>query len=109
MKARLRWTGRGHVVRMKNDRIPKALLYGRLETGRPQRGNHNTYLNSVKSTLRSCDINGACLEEFASGRIHWRATLKAGIAKAENDRTVSLIDKRSRHKARADLARLQTQ
>ena len=106
--ARLRWTG--HVVRMKNNRIPKALLYGRLETGRPQpTGNHNTYLNSVKSTLRACDINGARLEELATVRSHWRATLKAGIAKAENDRTVSLIDKRSRHKARADLARLQTQ
>ena len=105
--ARLRWTG--HVVRMKNDRIPKALLYGRLETGRPQRGNHNTYLNSVKSTLRSCDINGACLEELASGRIHWRATLKAGIAKAEEVRTKSLIDKRMRRKARADLAPLQSQ
>ena len=48
-KAKLRWTG--HVVRMENHRIPKALLYGRLDTGAPKRGNHNTYLNSVKSCL----------------------------------------------------------
>ena len=38
----LRWTG--HVVRMKDDRIPKALLYGRLTTGRSRSGNHKTYL-----------------------------------------------------------------
>ena len=36
-KANLRWTG--HVVRMKDHSIPKALLYGRLATGAPKRGN----------------------------------------------------------------------
>ena len=80
-KARLRWTG--HVVRMSNDRIPKALLYGRLATGIPKRGNHNTYLNCVKSTMRSCGISCAHLEELASVRLNWRNTVKAGIALAE--------------------------
>ena len=89
--ARLRWTG--HVVRMENDRIPKALLYGRLDTGAPKRGNHNTYLNSVKSTLRACGVNCSRLEGLASERNLWRATVKAGIVKAEEDRTKHLIDK----------------
>ena len=44
-KAKLRWTG--HVTRMDSHRIPKALLYGRLATGTPKRGNHSTYSNSV--------------------------------------------------------------
>ena len=104
--ARLRWTG--HVVRMNDDRIPKALLYGRLATGRPKRGNHNTYLNSVKSTLRACGINGTQLEELTSNRVSWRATSKIGVVRAEEDRTNRLIEKRERRKARADLARLQT-
>ena len=68
-KAKLRWTG--HVVRMENHRIPKALLYGRLDRGAPKRGNHNTYLNSVKSTLRECGINGTRLEELASTQANW--------------------------------------
>ena len=104
--ARIRWTG--HVVRMNDYRIPKALLYGRLATGRPKRGNHNTYLNSVKSTLRACGINGTQLEELTSNRVSWRATSKIGVVRAEEDRTNRLIEKRERRKARADLARLQT-
>ena len=105
-RARLRWTG--HVVRMKNDRIPKALLYGRLTTGLPKRGNHNTYLNNVKSTLRECDIGCIHLEELASERNNWRATVKAGIARAEEDRIERLIQKRMRRKARAGLSQLPT-
>ena len=53
--ARLRWTG--HVVRMKDTCIPKALFYGCLVTGVPRRGNHNSYLNSVKSTLSVCSLS----------------------------------------------------
>ena len=104
--ARLRWTG--HVVRMKDNRIPKALLYGRLASGVSRPGNHKTYLNSVKSTLRACEINGCHLEELASVRGSWRATTRAGIATAEEDRIKRLIDNRDRRKARADLVPLPT-
>ena len=76
----------GHVVRMKDDRIHEALLYGRLTTGIPKRGNHKTYLNSVKSTLRGCDT----------------------VAQAEKDHVKRLIEKRRKRKARADLANLPT-
>jgi exonuclease III len=101
-KAKLRWTG--HVIRMDNGRIPKALLYGRLATGVPRRGNHNTYSNSVKRTLRACDLDYTCLEELASERDDWRDTLKEGILKAEGDRIGHLVDRRMRRKARAGLA-----
>ena len=104
--AKLRWTG--HVIRMKDGRIPKALLYGRLTTGVPSRGNHNTYLNSVKRTLRACGIDITLLEHYASERDTWRDRYKDGIAKAESNRTKRLVDKRNERKARAGLAQLRT-
>ena len=100
--ARLRWTG--HVVRMNNDRIPKKLLYGRLATGRSRPGNHNTYQNSVRSTLKRCDIPCGRLEKLASKRGSWRAIVKKGVAGAEVTRTEHLKEKRRRRKANADLA-----
>ena len=71
-------------------------------------GNHKTYLNNVKSTLRACDIKCGRLEALAADRDLWRATYKTGIAKAEDVRTKRLIDKREKRKARADLARQPT-
>ena len=101
-KAKLRWTG--HVVRMDNSRIPKALFYGRLATGTPRQGNHNTYLNSVKRTLRACDLDYTCLEDLASDRDDWRLKVQEGARKAEEDRIQGLVDKRVRRLARAGLA-----
>ena len=100
--AQLRWTG--HVTRMKNHRIPKALMYGRLVSGKSGRGRQTTYLNSLKGTLRAGGINPAQLEKLAADRSSWRRTYKEGIANAENDRINRLIDKRHRRIARRDLA-----
>ena len=105
-KAKLRWTG--HVIRMKNTRIPKALLYGRLATGIPRRGNHSTYLNSVKHTLEECAIDYTCLTELASERNIWRKAVKNGIREAEEARIDGLKVKRMRRKARAAVAHLPT-
>ena len=100
--AHLRWTG--HVTRMQNYRIPKALMYGHIQSGTSSRGRHTTYLNSVKNTLRGCSINPAHLEKLAAKRETWRTTYKAGIAIAENIRINRLIDKRQKRIARRDLA-----
>ena len=105
-KAKLRWIG--HVTRMEDTRIPKALLYGRLATGNPRRGNHNTYSNSVKSTLKECVIDYSCLSELASDRDNWRETVSEGIIKAEEARIDNLVEKRMRRKARAAVAHLPT-
>ena len=104
--AQLRWCG--HVIRMKDDRIPKALFYGRLTDGTSSRGNHTTYLNNMKSTLRACAIPCVDVEKRASERIRWRKTYKGGIARAEKDRIKRLVSKRMRRKARSDLAHLPT-
>ena len=105
-KAKLRWLG--HVIRMEDTRIPKALLYGRLAAGIPRRGNHNTYLNSVKCTLKECVIPCANLSELASERDEWRETVSECVNKAEKARINNLIEKRMRRKARAAVAHLPT-
>ena len=104
-KAKLRWTG--HVIRMDNKRIPKALLYGRLATGVSRSGNHNTYLNSVKRTLNECVIDCMHVAGFASERVGWREKVGEGINAAEKARIDVLTEKRMRRKA-ADLACLPT-
>ena len=105
-KAKLRWVG--HVIRMENTRIPKALLFGRLDTGSPRPGRRVTYMNNIKNILRSCDIDYTRLTELASERNNWRATVKGGILKAEEKRIDNLIAKRMSRKATADVADLST-
>ena len=70
--------------------------------------NANPYLDCEKTALRACGINGTDIERLASDRNHWRATLKTGIAKAEDDRINCLIAKRMRRKANTGLARQST-
>ena len=105
-KAKLRWTG--HVVRMDKRRIPKALLYGRLATGTPRQGNHSTYLNSVKRTLKACGLDHTPLEELCCDRDDWRLKVQDGVGKAEEHHIQCLKDKRARRKGRAGLACLPT-
>ena len=105
-KAKLRWTG--HVVRMDKHRIPKALLYGRLATGTSRPGNHNTYSNSVKRTLKACGLDYSRLGDLASDRVDWRHQVQDGIKKAEEDRIRGLEDKRASRKSREGLAGLPT-
>ena len=97
----LRWTG--HVTRMRDDRIPKKLLYGRLVNGCSSRGNQVTYLNQVKRILRACAIETRDLETLAANRAGWRARYKYGVAKAEHDRIDHLKAKRERRKQNAGM------
>ena len=60
---------------MDEARIPKILLYGRVDKGAGRKGNHRTYLNSVKSLLREYQIEGRTLEQHATNRSAWRSEI----------------------------------
>ena len=101
-KARLRWAG--HLVRMDDSRIPKMLLYGKLRNGQSRKGNHLTYVNKLKGTMRACKIDTTSFEVLAKNRSQWRAVCKAGAQTAENERMQKLTERRELRKAREALS-----
>ena len=103
-KNKLRWTG--HVIRMDEARIPKILLYGRVDKGAGRKGNHRTYLNSVKSLLREYKIDPSTLEEQAKSRNAWRSVVYHKTKKGHEDYINDMKEWRKRRKAREGLARV---
>ena len=90
---------------MDEARIPKILLYGRVDMGAAKQGNHRTYLNSVKSLLREYEIDPSTLEEQAKNRSAWRSVVYHKTKKGHEDYIRAMKDWRRRKKAEANLAR----
>ena len=82
-RAQLRWSG--HLVRMADDRIPKAVFYGELDAG--------------KRTLKSCGVPHNIWESTAMDRALWRRTCHVGLHEFEKKRCDALGEKRLRRKA----------
>ena len=75
---RMRWLG--HVTRMKDDRIPKDLLYGELATGKRPTGRPQLRFKDVcKRDLQVLGINTDSWEVTATDRDAWRHTVKVGV------------------------------
>ena len=83
---RLRWLG--HVHRMANGRIPKVMLYGELVTGTRTVGRpHLRYRDTCKRDMKVAGID-TTWEAAADDRGHWRAVVKAGMRRGEENRSV---------------------
>ena len=94
MVAQLRWSG--HLVRMNDDRIPKALFYGQLKTGCRTRGDQRKiYKDVIKSTLKSCSIRLNTWEATATNRTLWRHTCHTGLQDFEQKRLQIIKDRRT--------------
>ncbi|XP_072048091.1 solute carrier family 49 member 4 homolog [Amphiura filiformis] len=67
-KSQLRWVG--HVVRMPDDRLPKAVMYGELTEGKSKRGGNNLrYRDVVKRHLKTADLDVETWKTEASNRV----------------------------------------
>jgi hypothetical protein len=76
VKERLRWLG--HVVRMKDDRLPKIVLIGqpsraKRKAGRPQLG----WENVIKKDLKEIGTSWAGVKREALNRLEWRKSVRS--------------------------------
>lgn len=81
-RAQLRWSG--HLVRMADDRIPKAVFYGELDAGKRTRGGQRKrYKDVLKATLKSCGVPHNTWESTAMDRALWHRTCHVGLHEFE--------------------------
>ena len=96
-KRQLQWAG--HVMRMNNSRLPKALFYGELKEGRRQLGRpRKRYRDSLAETLAKSHTGRDTFEKTASVRPKWRRSIRLGIATFEEERVKASEEKRLRRK-----------
>ena len=96
----LRWTG--HVLRMPEERIPKALLYSELSLGKRTRGRLLLrYKDVVKRAIRAAGIpdDWECL---AKDRPAWRRLVQQGAGHIQDSWAQSQEERRARRHARAE-------
>lgn len=96
---RLRWLG--HVRRMKDDRIPKALLYGELVCGKRTVGRPQLRFKDVcKRDMKALNIHIGSWEDTAADRSTWRRVLRKQLKSGEENILDTAAEKRARRKAR---------
>ena len=70
LKSRLRWVG--HVIRMKDNRLPKQLTFGKLASGKQKQGRPlRRFKNRVKASISHAKITPKELEPRAHNGIGW--------------------------------------
>ena len=100
LKAQLRWTG--HVLRKDGSRLPKQLLYSELSLGRRHQGGQlKRFKDTLKKTLRSCNIPIDSWEELIQDRTSWRKAVTDGVKAFESTRLRTLDEKRQARKSRS--------
>nr|XP_027226759.1 uncharacterized protein LOC113818771 [Penaeus vannamei] len=73
-RSQLRWTG--HVIRMSEERLPRALLFAELKEGTRPRGRPRLrFKDTVKRRLTLAGISYQQLEKPASDRAGWRSVV----------------------------------
>ena len=93
--AQLRWTG--HVTRVPDERLPKKILYGELQSSHG--GQKKWYKDTLKASLK--DLLTESWEQIAQDRTKWRGLIKRGAYEYEAKRISEAEQKCAQWKARA--------
>ena len=97
LKTQLRWAG--HVSRMEDHRLPKAVLFGELSSGYRNRGApKKRFKDSLKKSLACCGIDSRHWTTMAEDRVRWRNTIRKASNTFEANRREALKEKRARRK-----------
>ena len=93
--AQLRWTG--HVTRMSSDRLPKAVFYGELSSGKRLRGGQRLrYKDALKRHLKTTHIPVNTWEHIAHDRQKWRRAIHQGKTHIEEKLTQKYLHEHNR-------------
>ena len=80
--SQLRWTG--HIIRMNDSRLPKAVFYGELTEGKRLRGGQRLrYKDVVKRHVKATHITVDHWETLAKDRQQWRQAIHKGKSHIE--------------------------
>ena len=80
--SQLRWTG--HIIRMNDSRLPKAVFYGELAKGKRLHGGQRLrYKDAVKRHLKATHITVDHCETLAQDRHQWRQAIHTGKSHIE--------------------------
>ena len=80
--SQLHWTG--HIIRMNDSRLPKAVFYGELSQGKRLRGGQRLrYKDVVKRHLKATHITVDHWETLAKDRQQWRQAIHKGKSHTE--------------------------
>ena len=93
MASQLRWSG--HLARIRDDCVPKALMFELLEEDRRSRGGQRKrYKDVLKTTMKACNIVPATSDGRGSEKSRWRKVCHDGTAHLESNRSADLIIRR---------------
>lgn len=97
VQSQLRWCG--HLVRMDDNRLPKAVFYGQLKEGfRTAGGQKLRFKDTLKANLKSCGIDPSNWEKVAVDRSLWRSYCNQSVGHFEDNRVQVLQQKRLQRK-----------
>ena len=83
--SQLRWAG--HVRRMLDSRLPKAVLYGELSEGKRKQGGQKLRFKDVlKRHMKNANVKSETWEQDALDRRFWRAIVKQSVKSIEEKR-----------------------
>jgi len=93
LQAQLRWVG--HVHRMPDSRIPKAVFYLELASGSRTLGRPlQRYRDKLKANMQSAGIDPRKWETLACNRSKWREVCHSGVQHFEENRVAVEVEKR---------------
>ena len=100
LQVQLRWAG--HVTRMEDVRIPKAVFFSELQEGKRDRGTPSKrYKDQLKRQLAQAGINHQSWQREASDRNSWRLSVRKARREFEAERHRAAMEKRRRQKEQA--------